>query len=146
MGPLTSSPRILVAPPTRLSYTIPGEPVPTQPAAIINGYVAKRGQANQRAYRDHVALHTMLAVNRTRWHSSEWDRAYHVTLRAYLERIHDKDGRFRKFDVDNIAKGVLDGIKSRALPDDSQIVRLVVEKHLDAGKPRLEVEIERIGG
>ena len=31
MGLITSSAMILVEPPTRLSYTIPGDPVPSQP-------------------------------------------------------------------------------------------------------------------
>ena len=139
MGLLTSSAMILVEPPTRLSYTIPGDPVPSQPAALVNGAVQRKGRERQRSYRQRVQLYTRLAVNQYRWHDAEDDVEYHVTLRAYV-------GNRRTIDCDNIAKSALDGIKEVAFPDDRQVVRLVVEKHLDAAKPRLEVEIERIGG
>lgn len=123
-------------PPSVLRFVVPGEPVPAQPAAIVNGYVARKGRARQRAYRDHVRIHTIVAVNAVRWRSTPDDR-YSVVLRAFL-------GNLRVIDCDNIAKSSLDGIKTIAFPDDRQIVDLHIYKRLDADHPRLEVEITRL--
>jgi Holliday junction resolvase RusA-like endonuclease len=46
-------------------------------------------------------------------------------------------------DLDNIAKAVLDALNGLAYQDDSQIVRLVVEKYY-SDKPCVEVSIEEV--
>lgn len=122
--------------PTVLRFTIPGEPVPAQPAAIVNGFVAKKGRARQRAYRDRVRIHTIVAVNTAKWRSASGE-SYSVVLRAFV-------GNLRVIDCDNIAKSALDGIKTIAFPDDRQIVDLHVFKRLDPDQPRLEVEVTRL--
>ena len=44
-------------------------------------------------------------------------------------------------DADNHAKAILDGLNGICFADDAQIVRLFVEKHKDAARPRVEVEL-----
>lgn len=44
-------------------------------------------------------------------------------------------------DVDNHLKAIFDGLNGICFGDDSQIVRCVVEKHLDKVNPRVEIEI-----
>ena len=46
-------------------------------------------------------------------------------------------------DLDNIAKSILDALNGLAYQDDSQIVRLVVEKRY-AEKPRVELTIQEV--
>jgi Holliday junction resolvase RusA-like endonuclease len=48
-----------------------------------------------------------------------------------------------KPDIDNIAKGIKDAVKGIIWVDDSQVVRLEVEKWY-SDKPRAEVEIDEI--
>ncbi|KAF0109842.1 MAG: endodeoxyribonuclease RusA [Hyphomonadaceae bacterium] len=49
---------------------------------------------------------------------------------------------FPQIDVDNVAKAVLDGLKGHVFVDDSQIMRLVVEK-LYAECEKLEISVAR---
>ena len=124
-------------PPRELRFVIEGDPVPAQMGAILpNGRVARKGTERSRAYKDHVGLLTMLAVNRSGWRSRP-EETFAVTLRAFV-------GTLRTIDVDNIAKCALDGIKGPAFPDDRQVVRLLVEKSLDRERPRLEVTVTRL--
>lgn len=124
------------APPSELHVTVPGEPVPTQPAAVVNGRVATKGRGRQTEYRERVRIYTMLAVNKCHWRSTS-NETYSVVMRAFV-------GNSRTIDVDNIAKGALDGLKTIAFPDDRQVVDLRVVKALDATRPRLEVTVVRL--
>ena len=49
---------------------------------------------------------------------------------------------FPQIDVDNVAKAVLDGIKSHVFVDDSQIMRLLVEK-LNSESEKLFIEVRK---
>lgn len=44
--------------------------------------------------------------------------------------ISIKEKRFKQVDVDNLAKSVLDGLNGVAYDDDSQIINLIVKKHI----------------
>lgn len=48
-------------------------------------------------------------------------------------------------DVDNFLKAIFDGLNGICFGDDSQIVRCVVEKHLDKVNPRTEVTVQELG-
>jgi Holliday junction resolvase RusA-like endonuclease len=47
-------------------------------------------------------------------------------------------------DLDNRAKQLLDGIKGRAFADDSQVWELHMVRHLDRGRPRVEIQVRRL--
>lgn len=47
-------------------------------------------------------------------------------------------------DVDNFLKQIFDAMNSIVYVDDRQIVRAVVEKHLDKVNPRAEIQIEEM--
>lgn len=49
----------------------------------------------------------------------------------------------KKPDIDNIAKCILDALNGVAFHDDTQVVKLCMEKFY-AEKPRVEVEIQEI--
>lgn len=44
-------------------------------------------------------------------------------------------------DVDNLLKGLFDGMNGIVFKDDSQIVKVFAEKYQDAENPRCEVEL-----
>lgn len=48
-------------------------------------------------------------------------------------------------DVDNFLKNIFDAMNSVVYVDDRQIVRCVVEKHLDKVNPRAEIQVEEWG-
>jgi Holliday junction resolvase RusA-like endonuclease len=48
----------------------------------------------------------------------------------------------RRRDVDNCAKSICDALNGIAYQDDSQIVELIVRRHVDRERPRAEVIIE----
>lgn len=62
-----------------------------------------------------------------------------VMLRAhfYLENL-------RRVDVDNLIKAIKDALKGVAWNDDSQVVEMIVTKHLDRERPRVEVWIDSV--
>lgn len=50
----------------------------------------------------------------------------------------------KKPDLDNVAKIILDSLNTIAYHDDSQVIRLVVEKHY-SDEPRVEVTLNEVG-
>lgn len=49
----------------------------------------------------------------------------------------------KKPDADNVAKIILDSLNKIAFDDDSQVIRLIVEKHF-SDKPRVEVTLREL--
>ena len=47
-------------------------------------------------------------------------------------------------DADNLAKGILDACNGILWADDSQIVRLTVEKNITDGNPRVELNFDEV--
>lgn len=68
-----------------------------------------------------------------------------VTARFYLPKPKTVKRAWptTRPDVDKLARGILDALTGVAFKDDSQVVKLDVEKHYD-GVPRVEVEIEEV--
>lgn len=48
-------------------------------------------------------------------------------------------------DLDNLSKGVLDGMKKIVFDDDTQVWFLTLEKHIDKLNPRVEIVVEKYG-
>ena len=51
----------------------------------------------------------------------------------------------RRRDVDNCAKSICDALNGIAYEDDSQIVELIIRRHIDRERPRAEVIVELAG-
>jgi Holliday junction resolvase RusA-like endonuclease len=51
----------------------------------------------------------------------------------------------RRRDLDNCAKSICDALNGIAYEDDSQIVELIVRRHIDRERPRAEVSVECAG-
>lgn len=60
-----------------------------------------------------------------------------------LRKLNGEDKPTKKPDLDNIAKAVLDGLNGVAFVDDSQVIRLVVEKHYSE-QPKVIVWVNEI--
>lgn len=95
------------------------------------GGAVVRGRASQKEWQFEInevtsqarvykqALHQFFRVHmplRPKWGEFEVDIQIHL------------NPNFPQIDVDNVAKAVLDGIKGHVFVDDSQIMRLLVEK------------------
>lgn len=65
-------------------------------------------------------------------------------LSGNLEVKIDVYRQRRSGDLDNRIKVLLDALQGRAYLNDSQVVRIVAERHDDKENPRVEVEIKEI--
>ena len=64
-------------------------------------------------------------------------------LSAVIKLFRKYKSTSRRFgDLDNHAKAILDALNGVCFVDDSQVVKLTVEKYTDKDNPRVEVEIE----
>jgi Holliday junction resolvase RusA-like endonuclease len=48
----------------------------------------------------------------------------------------------RRRDLDNCAKSICDALNGIAYEDDSQIVELIIRRHVDRDRPRAEIRVE----
>lgn len=69
------------------------------------------------------------------WAALPLTRDITLTIRLYFSTK-------RKHDIDNFNKLVLDAMNKIVYLDDSQITKLVLEKHYDKHNGRVEIEIE----
>jgi len=94
-----------------------------------------------------------------RWYTPQVTKAYEeaVGWAARAAGVHEpcEDGvrldivlwmpDRRRRDLDNCAKSICDGLNGIAYEDDSQIVELIVRRHVDRERPRAEVIVECAG-
>lgn len=114
-------------------FEVPGEPVSKErPRVTRTGgtYTPKRTE---------VAEHKVgwWFKNAAHGWRVDPDADFHVTMRFYAKTR-------RRRDIDNMIKLVFDSLNKIAWKDDTQITRLVAEKHYDKERPRTEVEIVRV--
>jgi len=111
-----------------IHFTVPGQPIPKARA--------RRGRsgrwytpARTRVYEERVGWEAWLAGARP----VTGDVEVRIVVRGKTRR--------RKFDLDNIAKAILDGLTGVAYYDDAQVVAL--EVRWESGEPSAEVAICR---
>ncbi len=114
---------------TVFTFTVPGQPVPKgRPRKGKHGfYTPQRTRDAERT----IGSYALSAT------PSPLTEPLRVELAFYVK---DK----RRSDVDNFAKCVLDSCNGIVWRDDSQIVFLAVEKHVDAEDPRTEIRVETL--
>ena len=113
-----------------IKIVIKGDPIPAA-RPRFDGKHTYQPEKN-RSYRQEVQLAATLAM---RGHEPIQGP---VLADVKLYRRFKPTGR-KYGDVDNHLKALFDGLNGIAFVDDSQIVRCVVEKHLDCQCPRTEV-------
>ena len=68
-----------------------------------------------------------------------------VKVEAYVLWLRFAVPDWRRRDIDNLAKTILDGLNGVAFPDDSQVVEVRSVKFVDKENPRTEVLVFRAG-
>ena len=110
----------------RVSFVVPGNPVPWQRARSARG---QRFTAPEtRIYRDKVRAHAHNARVRPLAGPVQIACVFHRSTRHAC-------------DIDNLIKTVLDALNGVAYADDRQVVHIVARKAVDASHPRAEIEI-----
>ena len=138
---------------TTLKFTIPGEPCAQgRPRfSTAGGFVKAYDPAKSKNYKAYIKLVATHEAKKQGWLYTELPLSMSVT--AYMSIPKSKSKKFRpaalaheerptkKPDLSNIVKGVEDALNGLIYKDDSQIVKLSLEKYYDA-EPRLEVVLE----
>lgn len=122
-----------------LAFFVPGKPVAWErviPVVRAGKFVRMVTPAKTRAYEERVALLARVAARASGWPSPPVAAPYVVELGVL--------GADAKVDLDNAAKGILDGITAagNVWPDDRCVVRLVVER-VDDGDEGVRVTVSR---
>ena len=137
-----------------IKFTILGEPVAQgRPrAGIRNGKVNMRDPMKSRNFKQYVRL---VASQNAPEELLEGPlflevKVYKPLLKKFSKkkRLEAEQGLIRpatKPDVDNYAKGILDGLNSVLWKDDNQVVDLHVSKWYSE-KPRIEVTVRELNG
>lgn len=117
-----------------IRFVVPGPVVPWQRAASVG--TRRYTSTKQCSYQASVRMHALAARPRGPWLPSKAQR-YRVDVEAYLP-----DARRR--DLDNVAKTILDALNGVLYLDDSQVVTLLVAKHIDRADPRVVVAVREV--
>lgn len=136
-----------------VEFTVPGEPVAKGRARafIRNGRVGHHTPEKTARYENLV----MLAGQQAMQGREPSDQAVRLYVKAYLGIAQSWSKRRREAalsgaerptkrpDIDNIVKAIKDGLNGVAWMDDSQVVRLVAEKHW-SDTPRVEIFVGEV--
>jgi Holliday junction resolvase RusA-like endonuclease len=132
--------------PARIAFTVPAIPVaqPRAKATTVNGFARMYEAGGKHPVHAFKATCRMAAAEA--YQGPPLDGPLAVTL-LFLFPAKAKRARKPKAtrpDCDNLAKSLLDALNGRLFVDDSQVVRLAIEKWHAAGdeQPRVEVRIE----
>lgn len=116
-----------------VSFTVEGVPVPW----MRSEQCGKRHYSSpaMTAAKERIAYAFCAGASRA-W---PLDGRYKLSLRFVLPDYHQRDW-------DNLGKLVSDALKNLAWHDDNQVMRAIVDKVVDVGRPsRTDVEIEYLG-
>lgn len=121
---------------SHLEFAVPGQPVPWQ--RVMRGKGRAWVPERTKSYKLDVATEASCAIAKLR-RNEHWnpEALYRVEVIAYFADARKRDG-------DNVLKSVLDALNGVVWRDDSQAMRLTVEKRIDKANPRAEVFIEVI--
>jgi Holliday junction resolvase RusA-like endonuclease len=130
-----------------LELILPLPPSDNKLYFITNNYGGKVMTKEARAYHTNVkmfiaelALATKIKFNR--------DVPYKITLKVYFDKVENKGwlqgaakNRYRRIDVQNRQKLVIDSIHDSIGIDDSHLFEIHKYKFVDEKNPRIEVEL-----
>jgi Holliday junction resolvase RusA-like endonuclease len=136
-----------------ISFTVYGEPVAQgRPRfTTVGGFVRAYDPAKSRQYKDYIRL---AAAEHKPDKPFEGPLELHVTVCRSIPKSFSRrkaeaaeKGEIRpitKPDADNYLKSVKDALNGIIWRDDSQIVRVVVEKYYSIN-PRIEIDVREMG-
>ncbi|KAA6457058.1 MULTISPECIES: RusA family crossover junction endodeoxyribonuclease [Bacillus cereus group] len=137
-----------------IKFTVLGEPVAQgRPrAGIRNGKISMRDPMKSRNFKQYVRLAASKHAPEELLEGPLFleVKVYKPLLKKFSKkkRLEAEQGLIRpttKPDVDNYAKGILDGLNSVIWKDDNQVIDLHVSKWYSE-KPRVEVTVKELNG
>ena len=120
-----------------IHFIVAGRPLP-QPKPRTAG-VHRFYPAAYVTYRDEVAVCAQVAALELHERGTPWD----AMRRSYAVRLRFFQPDRRRTDIDRLVASQLDAlVRAGVLEDDRFVDRLRAERAIDAGDPRVEVEVE----
>lgn len=119
-----------------LSFTVPGRPASWRRSAVVDGRTLT--PKSSRDAKRKVQLIAQVAARSVRLPAPSSETRWGVTVRAFYP-----DGR--QGDIDRVVGIMLDALEGIAYVTDRQVKRLVVEIDADRERPRVDVEVRRVG-
>ena len=120
-----------------MKIIIEGDPHPMARPRVVNGHVYYLSRDIE--WRETIRWTCLQALqNRERY-----EGPLEVRVKFY-RKLNPSSKQFG--DIDNLLKGLFDGMNGIVFKDDSQIVKVVAEKYCDKENPRAEVEVMPLRG
>lgn len=118
-----------------MKIVIEGDPHPMARPRVVQGHVYYLSRDVE--WRELIRWTCLQAMTRR----EPFDCALKVKVKFY-RKLNPQSKNFG--DIDNLLKGLFDGMNGIVFKDDSQIVKVVAEKYSDKENPRVEVELRAI--
>ena len=117
-----------------ISFCVEGEPVPKQSFRMLEKRAGKtHGYADPRV----TAWQEAIGTYANQYFPEKLTGKLKVTLRFFLSNN-------RVIDLDNLTKGVLDGLKGIAFKDDCQVFEMYLSKSVDKDNPGVYIEVGKL--
>ena len=118
-----------------MKITIMGDPHPMARPRVVSGHVYYLSRDVE--WRELIRWTCVKAMARC----EPYDCALKVKVKFY-RKLNPTTRQYG--DIDNLLKGLFDGMNGIIFKDDSQIVSVIAEKYRDKENPRCEVELRAI--
>jgi Holliday junction resolvase RusA-like endonuclease len=117
-----------------ISFYIEGEPVPKQSFRMLEKRSGKtHGYADPKV----TSWQKTIGTYANQYFPEKLIGKLKVTLRFFLSNN-------RVIDLDNLTKGVLDGLKGIAFKDDCQVFEMYLSKSVDKDNPGVYIEVGKL--
>ena len=120
-----------------MKITIKGDPHPMGRPRVVSGHVYYLSRDVE--WREVIRWTCVKALQ------SQNRKQYEGALKVRVKFYRAQNPTARQYgDIDNLLKGLFDGMTGIVFADDSQIVTVIAEKYQDKENPRCEVELRAI--
>ena len=122
-----------------MKITIMGDPHPMARPRVVSGHVYYLSRDVE--WRELIRWTCVKALQ------SQNRKQYEGPLKVKVKFYRAQNPTSKAYgDIDNLLKGLFDGMNGIIFKDDSQIVTVIAEKYQDKENPRCEVEIIALRG
>lgn len=117
--------------PRAITFYVHGNPIPKQSTRFVNGhcYTPER----MKSWQETVVWEAAAAMIEREMLQGELEAYFVFTLDNH-----------RRVDCDNLAKPVADGMRKIVYADDSQIVKMTIEKKFDRDNPGVFISVREV--
>lgn len=130
--------------PQKLSFTVPGPPVPKERARVVrrrDGSGKSIGVTPSKTKKYEARVRTAAIAALAHWRAKTKQRWIATGEFELYCAFYFKDGHRR--DLDNCIKSCGDALNGLLYDDDSQLAKLEAERFLRETRPRAEVTVQR---